>query len=288
MTQMEYAKPRSFKELDGIFESAKGPLRFIAGGTNVVPDLRAGTISPRLLVDLSGLKEMAYIREVKGEIAIGALSTISDILASRVICDKAPLLFQAARHLGSPLTRNRATIGGNLADASPAADTAPPLLAMGAMVHTRRRRGKERTIPLDRFFLGPNKTILAKDEIITRITFAKPKDPSRGRYLKLGLRNAMTISVASLAVSLEPEGSSFGGARIGLGAVAPTPVRAYLVEKKLASGAMDPKNIEACAQLITKEISPISDIRASADYRKRVVAVLFQRAIQAAVNGGTP
>lgn len=285
MNEIEYSRPKSLKEIDRIVGAAKRPVKFIAGGTNVIPDIRAGALSPKLLVDLSGLKELNFVKEEKNDIAIGALTTISDIAASRVIREKAPLLFYAARQLGSPLTRNRATIGGNLADASPAADTAPPLLALEAVVHTRRRLGSGRKIPIDQFFLGPNKTILAKDEIITKITFSKPKDPSKGSYIKLGLRNAMTISVLSIAVLLELNGNVCQKARIALGAVAPTPIRAYRIEKKLAGRAIDQKNIEESSILIAEEISPISDIRASAEYRKRVTLTLFQRAIQEASNG---
>lgn len=286
MEGMDYLRPRNLRDAFNAIEKTKGLIKFIAGGTNVIPDIRAETLSPKLIVDLSVLKSLYYIKETNRTISIGALTTISEIVKSDVISRVAPILSSAAHQLGNTLTRNRATLGGNLADASPAADMAPPLLALEALIHTKCGQESGRKISLDKFFLGPNKTVLAKDEIITKITFLKPKESVHGSYIKLGLRDSMAISIVSLAVMLQVKNNVCQKARIALGAVAPTPVRAYRVEKELEGREMSIKNIHEIAVLIEKEISPISDIRASAEYRKYETSVLLKRAIQQTLERG--
>ena len=285
MGNIKYVKPQDLKELLAIKEEFKGRAMVIAGGTNLIPNMRGGALSPELLIDVIGLEEFSRIGEENGRISVGAMTLISTVASSDIIKRKSPILASAARQLGNPLTRNRATLGGNLADASPAADTAPPLLALEAIVHSARPGGRGREIPLDQFFLGPRQTVLEDDEIITRITFPKPKDPSTGSHIKFGLRNAMAISVASIAVMLEREGKRCRKARVALGSVAPKPIRAYLVEKMLEGKEVDREVLEACSAAIREEISPISDIRASAEYRRLVVPVLLKRAVDEALRG---
>jgi len=286
MDEIEYLNPKDLEEVFRAIKETKGQAKFIAGCTNVIPNMRAGAISPELLIDLSGLEDLAHVREENGSIAIGALTTISEVAASGLICNQSPILSSAASSLGNPLTRNRATIGGNLADASPAADMAPPLLAMEASVHTERAGGKGREISLDKFFLGPHKTVLEDDEIIIQITFSKPKDPAKGSYIKLGLRDSMAISVASVAVMLEMEGMVCRKARVALGSVAPTPIRAYHTEQRLEQGEIDGNTVEECSAIVQKEIFPISDIRATDKYRNSITSVLLKRAIRQVLDGG--
>ena len=285
MIETEYLAPRNIDRLFEGIQGRAGQVKFMAGCTNVLPNLRARAISPRLLVDLTGVEEIAHIREGNGVISIGALTTMTDLASSEIIQKESPILASAARQLGNPLTRNRATIGGNLADASPAADTAPPLLALEATIHTAGPEGKGREIPLGRFFLGPNKTVLDEDEIITRITIPKPKDPWKGSHIKFGLRNAMAISVASVALMFEMEGNVCRKARVALGSVSPKPIRAYLVENELEDRKITDEVLERCTVTLNQEISPISDIRGSADYRRLVAAVLLKRAIRQARMG---
>jgi carbon-monoxide dehydrogenase medium subunit len=172
-----------------------------------------------------------------------------------------------------------------LADASPAADTAVPLLALEAMVVTGRDGRKGKQIPVDQFFTGPNKTVLKKGELIKEIIFSKPNSNTRMGYLKLGLRNAMAISVVSVAFLMEMEKGKFKKARIGLGAVAPTPLRAYRTEEMLVGKEITAKLVNECCNEIVKEIRPISDIRASAEYRKEMTSVLLGRLLQQIANG---
>jgi len=285
MGELEYLIPKDFEEIFSAIEKTKGLAKFIAGGTNIIPYMRVETMSPELLIDLNGLEDLKYIREENGTITIGALTTISDIVASEVIRNKSQILHSAANNLGSPLIRNRATIGGNLADASPAADMAPPLLALEASIHTKRGEVEGREIPLDKFFVGPNKTVLAEDELITQIRFPIPKDSARGIFIKLGLRNSMTISVVSIAVIIDMDGQVCQKARVALGAVAPTIIRAFNVESKLEGGKINENIIQECADIVKEEISPISDIRASAEYRRLASSVMLKRAIQQVLKG---
>jgi len=286
MIPMEYVAPKKLEEFFKELEGKAGQVKFVAGCTNVIPDLRAREVSPKFLVNLQGLEGMAGIEEEKEAVSIGALTTMTELAASDIIRNWAPVLASAARQMGNPLVRNRATLGGNLADASPAADSAPPLLSVEAVIHSVQADGGKRRIPVERFFVGPNRTVLAGEELIARVTFPKPKDPSRSAYIKLGLRNASAISVVSIALSLEMEGAVCRKARVSLGSVAPIPMRAYGVEKVLEGEKIDGKITETCADLIRKEVSPISDIRASAEYRRWTASVLFRRAIQAAMEGG--
>jgi carbon-monoxide dehydrogenase medium subunit len=283
MKELEYFEPADVGDAVEFLKKWKGRAKVIAGGTNFVPDMRAGPFTPEAIVNLSGLGHLVYIRNGSGMVSIGALTTISEIASSEMIRRVSPILSSSARRLGNPLTRNRATIGGNLADASPAADTAPPLLALGASVHTERSKGKGREIPLEGFFRGPRETELKGDEIITHITFPTPKDPARGAHIKLGLRNAMAISVVSMALMLEMDGEICRNARVALGAVAPMPIRASRVEGLLEGKRIDAGVIDDCAALVRDEISPISDIRASAAYRTLATSVLLKRAIHQAL-----
>lgn len=272
---MIYFSPESMNETLQVIRKGKGRVTLIAGGTNVIQDVRAKVLKPALLVDLSHLKGLSYIKEDKRRIRIGGLTTIAELASSKVIQKCAPILSDAAGQLGNPLVRNRATIAGNLADASPAADIAVPLLTLEATLVTDKR-----PIPIDQFFVGPNQTILRRGEIIKEIFFSKPVPSSKMGYFKLGLRNAMAISVVSMAVLVEMEGAKCKKARVGLGAVAPTPIRACRTEEMLVGKVITSELIEACGHQAAKEVQPINDIRASAEYRRAMTSVLLGRLIQ--------
>ena len=277
---MEYMRPHTMSQALQVMKRWKGRAKLIAGGTNVIPDMRARAIKSHILVDISHLRNLYYIKEEKGRIRIGGLTTISEMVSSEVIRNYASILSNAANQLGNPLVRNRATIGGNLADASPAADTAVPLLVLEAVVVTESEGGNSREIHIDRFFLGPNQTALRPDEIIREVFFPKPGSNSRMAYIKLGLRNAMAISVVSVAMVREMEKNRCKKARIGFGAVAPRPIRAYGIEEMLVGKAITEELVEACCERVQKEISPITDIRATAEYRRSMASVLLRRMME--------
>jgi len=195
---------------------------------------------------------------------------------------KYPGLAQAARELGSIQVRNRATIVGNICRASPSADTLPPLIADGATVKMFGPAG-ERTVPLEGFFTGPGKTVLAPGELVTEIAVPPPPPRTGKHYLKHGRRKAMELATVGVAVSVTLDADTCRQIRIALGAVAPTVIRARQAEDTLRGRALDGAAIEAAAQIAMGECRPISNVRGSAEYRREMVGVLTQRAIRQAM-----
>ena len=283
MTTTEYIKPGDLSDLRHVMAEYKARATVIAGGTNLIPEMRNGEESPELLIDISDMTELSFIRENNGSIAIGAATTIAEVAASPVLLDNSPILASAAKQLGNPLTRNRATLGGNLANASPCADTAPPLLALDAAVEILSPGGKTRQVPLSKFFHGYKFTDLVKGEVLTGITFPKPNDSTKGSHTKIGLRNAASICVASIAVMLDMDGKTCRKARVAAGSVAPIPMRAYRVEKFLEGKEINAPLLEECMAVVKEEISPISDIRGSLEYRSYVTSMILKRCIKRAL-----
>jgi carbon-monoxide dehydrogenase medium subunit len=280
ITSMEYFSPKNLTETLTLIGRWMDRAKLIAGGTNVIPDMRAKSIKPQVLIDLSQVKNLSYIREEKKIIRVGALTTISELASSKMIQKYAPILYEAARQIGNPLVRNRATIAGNLADASPAADTAVPLLVLEATVLVEKQKTKVKQIPIDRFFIGPNRTVLKKDELVREILFPKPTTSTKMAYSKFGMRNAMAISVVSASVLIEMEKGRVKKARVGLGAVAPTPIRTYGIEEMLMDQRITEELIEKCGEKVQEEIRPITDIRASLEYRKSLTSVMLRRLLR--------
>jgi carbon-monoxide dehydrogenase medium subunit len=283
MENTEYLKPKDLKALLTVMKKQKGRALIIAGGTNLIPQIRKGEKSAELIIDISDMGDLSYIKEENGNVAIGAATTIAELASNSMISTHCPILTSAAKQLGNPLTRNRATIGGNLANASPCADTAPPLLALDASVHIASPKGNIREVPLCKFFHGYKFTDIGKGEVITQISFPKPKETARGSHTKLGLRNAASICVASVAVMIDMTGKKCQKARIAVGSVAPVPMRAYRVEQILEGQEIDAKRVEQCASTIKEEISPISDIRSSAEYRTYVTSTMLKNNILGAL-----
>ncbi len=278
MQAFDYLSPNSLK---AAFQAIRGrgpDYIVVAGGTNFIPNLRDGTVRPKLVVDLGGLKTLNYMKEKNGQIKVGAMTTIADLLKSSLIEKQAPVLWAACSQFAGPVVRNRATVGGNLMDASPAADTAVPLLALKAKVRLRSLNG-QRTLALDKFFTGYRKTVIRPGEILTEVAFPIPPQGTKYGYHKLGRRNAMAISVASVAVALEMAGKTCKDAAIALGAVAPTPLRIAEAEALLKDRNVDVELAQECGEVVAGCVKPIDDIRASADYRRRVSQALVSRAI---------
>lgn len=275
-----YLAPRNLTEALAALQEAGAAARVVAGGTNVVPDIRAKKISSGILVDIKRVRELQFITEEGATLRIGAATTIARLLESPLIREKAPLLWEACRRFADPLVRNLATIGGNLCNASPAADSAVPLLALGASVQLESVANGPRKLPLENFFLGPNKTALRPGELLTAVEFTVPGASARGAYFKFGLRRSMAISLVSLAVLLRVDGGAIGEARIALGAVAPTPVRARETEEFLRGKMISREVLEEATRRVGVEICPISDVRASREYRRYLAGVLLKRALE--------
>jgi len=273
-----YFAPKTLEE--ALKALAKQPERakIIAGGTDLIPRLRSGIINPTLLVDLLNIP-LHNIEIREGWIHIGARVTHTDILESNLLASYCPVIVDATKEIAGPPIRNRGTIGGNLVNASPAADLALPLLAYDAIV-VLAKEGGERKVLLSEFFTGPGQTILTPNEILTEIRIPAIPPHTASSFIKLGKRKAMAIAVVSVVtrLTLDDIGNIYQ-ARIALGSVAPRPMRSIMAEAVL-EGMMPSMEIFAnSAQVASMESSPISDIRASGDYRKKMVAVLTKRSL---------
>ena len=278
MEGFDFQSPKSLTDAFRAIAGEPSACKLLAGGTNVVPSLREGSLKPSLVVDLGGIEELKYIREEQGWIQIGAMITINEILSSSLIKEKGGLLWEATRTFGGALVRNRATVGGNLADASPAADTAPPLLALGAQVTLQSSEG-QRTLPLSDFFSGYRQTVIKPGEILTKVSFKTLSGESRYAYCKLGRRSAMAISVVSVAILFQIEGDICKEAAIALGAVDPTPIRALKAEDLIKGKKINSSLADECGKIVAGSVNPVDDIRASAGYRRTLTHVLVSRLI---------
>ena len=259
--------------------------RPIAGGTDLVVQLRDGRVTAPRVVDLGGLG-LAGIRETAAGVEIGATTTMDEIARHPAVARASPALAAAAGWVGAWPIQCLATLAGNLANASPAADTAPPLLVAGARVRTRSRAG-EREVRLDELFLGPGRTCLAPGELILSILLPEPL-PAGGRekFVKLGPRREQVLSIVSLAARVRAlDGGRLRGVRIALGAVAPTPVRARETEALLEGAAPDAPTLAAAGLALDQEIAPIDDLRAPAGYRRHAARVMLRRVLEELARG---
>jgi len=290
MVEFDYIAPKTIGEVLEIMSSLEGKASLLAGGTNLIVNLRNNKIKPEWVVDISRLSDFNYIRKDEQKIKIGALTNISELTISQLLNHQAKILKEASIQFANPLVRNKATIGGNLADASPAADTAVPLIALGAKVKAIDSDRKRREIPIEELFLAPNQTLLKKDEVIAEIEFSSLNSNNgnlKSAYEKFGLRNAMAISIVSVAIVLKLRDEKYiEDVKIALGAVAPKPIRAQKVENILQGETLSQSLIEKSAEAVLDDISPISDIRASEDYRRMMSKVLLKRALNKIMRGG--
>ncbi|HZW05035.1 MAG TPA: xanthine dehydrogenase family protein subunit M [Anaerolineaceae bacterium] len=254
--------------------------RLIAGGTDLLPRFRRSGEAPAVLVDLSRLASLRFLQREGDELVIGARTTQAELADSPLVTQFAPALAQAAASVGSPQTRNRATIGGNLVNASPAADTLPPLLAFGASVALIGPEGR-REQPLDEFLLGPGQTSLQSGEYLHSVRFPIPSPQSFSTFIKLGKRSGMAIAVASAAAFVQwGAGGCIEVARVALGSVAPTARRSPAVEQSLTGQQLDEVDLDAAAGRVQLDIAPITDVRATAAYRRSSAQVLLRRALE--------
>jgi CO/xanthine dehydrogenase FAD-binding subunit len=281
MNKPDYLAPQTLAEAFETLEKRSQGVHIIAGGTDLVPRMRSRVVEPALLVDLRLLALDGIEMNAEG-IHIGARATHTDILESDLLAEHCPAICEAAADIAGPPIRNRGTVGGNLVNASPAADLAPPLLVYDAVVILAKANAK-REIPLVDFFTGPGQTVLTPDEILTEIRIPAFPPHTSSKFIKLGKRKAMAIAVVSVATRLTLDrAGNISQARIALGSVAPKPLRAFKAEAALEGQSPNVALFAEGGQVASSESSPISDIRASEDYRKKMVAVLTRRALAAA------
>jgi CO/xanthine dehydrogenase FAD-binding subunit len=281
MQEFDFLRPDSLGELVKTLDETGG--RVVAGGTDIIPRMRRDLFPVSVLVDASNVAELGFIEENDDQITIGALTTHQEITDSALLRVTNPALVAAAASVGCNQTRHRGTLGGNIANASPAADTVPALLAFDAQVRLLRKDG-ERAMSLQEFLVGPGKTRLASGELIHSVTFSRLSGAWGATFQKLGKRNGMAISVVSVvaAVVLDSSGE-VQNARIALGSVAPTVVRSPKAEKMLIGREASLGVIQDAANAVVADISPISDVRSTADYRRHAACILTRRALEQAI-----
>jgi CO/xanthine dehydrogenase FAD-binding subunit len=284
LPEFDLLRPHSLPEALAVLAEKAADVLPLAGGTNVIVDLRSGQHHPKALMNLGQLAELRGIRQDNGHIVIGGCTTIAELLADPLIAQGSPALREAAAVFANPLVRNRATVGGNLADASPAADTAPPLLTLEAEVQLVSQ-GASRWVRLEDFLLGVRKTLRQPHELLAAIRWPRPSSQAAGAFYKVGLRRADAISVLSAAIMVERDGAGrCAQVRIALGAVAPRPIRPHEAEEALRGQVLEPGVIAQAARLAAEASRPIDDIRATAVYRKRVTEVAVRRLLTQIAN----
>lgn len=271
--------PRTLDEALQLLERHGRALRCIAGGTDILVKAKDGHYSTQALFDISCLAELRGIKVQEDRIWVGSGVTHDDVMRSDWMRQYAPAVVAGCAIIGGPQIRNRGTIGGNLGNASPAADSVPGLYTLDAEVEIVSL-GKKRTVPIEQFFLGPGENVLQPNELIRGVWFAR-RAHLKGAFLRLGQRQAQAISKVSLAASAQMEGRRFQYLRLALGAVAPTVVRAPKTEEILHNEGWSAKGLRAARQAIKEEAKPINDLRSSQEYRREMCAALLERVLTA-------
>jgi carbon-monoxide dehydrogenase medium subunit len=250
----------------------------LAGGTDLLLKLREGTLQPENVVSLRQVSELSGTREDKDGLRIGATTPLREIIRSPLLRRQHPCLVHAASLIGSVQVRSLATIGGNLCNAAPSADMAPPLLALDAEALLVSAKG-ERQLPLQDFFRGPGEDALQAGELLREIILPPPEGETI--YLKHSQRAFMDIAMVGVALRLHTNGKTVVAARVALGAVAPTPLRATTAEQELEGQTPSEDRFTRAAALAAEACTPIDDVRAPAWYRRRIVEVLTRRGLTA-------
>lgn len=276
--RLSYHSPNTIDETLELISTLENT-KVIAGGTDVVVQLKQAAINPAHLIDLNNVAELNYIKEDDEYIHIGATTTLYQA-ANNPITQKLPSLIDAITRIGSPQIRNRATIIGNLCNASPAADSALPLLVHDAEV-TIKSQSIEKIIPLTKLFTGPKINSLRPNELVTEIRVPRPPLGSSSSFKRIGRRKAFTLSVVSSAAYLELEGDLCKDAKVAFGSVAITPLRVPEVEALMKGKELTSELIAEVGELSMSYVQPITDVRGTAEYRKDMCGVLVKRAINA-------
>lgn len=274
----EFFAPRTVEEAAGILRERGPAARVLAGGTDVMVRIRRGLMPPscKALVSLHRIAGMRGCRREEGEVAIGAATTASDLIRDPVVAGCAPILGEVADRLASPQIRNVATIGGNLANASPAGDLINPLLLLDAELVLVSAEGTRR-VPAEEFFTGPGQTVMRPEEIIVEIRFGVPPPGRIFRFMKAGTRPAMECSVVTAGLAFTPREDLLTDVRVAFGSSAPIPLRGRKTEAVLEGQPASRELSARAARAAEEEVSPISDVRGSECYRRALAGVFLRR-----------
>ena len=278
MHTFAYVRPRSLSEAFGLLDSHGSDAKVLAGGTDLVVGLQHGRFHPEVVVDLKRIGDLPPgVRSEGDRLVIAAPTTLSELVADPDVRRSFPALVEAAGMVGSTQIRNRATLAGNVCNASPAGDTLPALLVYGAEVVLASRAGTRRT-PLDRFLLGPGQTALRSGELLVAIELPVPEQPLGARFLRLTRRRGVDLATVSVCCAVGSHTT-----RLGLGAVGPTAFAVSDSTGLLADRTANDRERDALLDRLVSAASPISDVRGGRDYRRAMVSVLSRRALLAAL-----
>jgi CO/xanthine dehydrogenase FAD-binding subunit len=284
MENFEYFEPKTLKEAVRLLVKYKKGAKLLAGGTDLMIGMKDGFVKPKCLINLKKIKGLDKISYSKKEgLSIGSLVTWTNILSSKPVHQYYPILREAASLIGCPQIRNMGTIGGNICHASPSADSAPALMVYGAECVVAGP-GKGRAIPLEKIFAGVQKISLKEGEILTGLRLPTPETGAKGCYLKFSPRRSMDLPIVGVGVLVRASGGIFQDVKIALGAVAPTPIRARRAESILCGKPLNDESIRKAAGEAMMESKPITDVRASRDYRLGLVDELTYRAITLSIS----
>lgn len=283
-TTEKYLAPQTLEEAVRVLVDRNAVI--LAGGTDTLPRWSRGLVEkPKAVIDLKRVAGLQGVSRADGEVRLGACTPLSEIASDPIIRAAAPVLAEAAGRIACPQVRNRATIGGNLCNASPAADTAVPLILLDAVLELARSSPEgiaTREVPIADFFRGPGATVIAPDEILTHIRFEPMPEGTFAAWDKFGTRPAMEIAVASVGVMLKIEDGTIADARVAYGSVAPVPLRGRRAEAELISHTLSEDVIAKCEAAARDEVSPITDVRAGEAYRREIVGVMLRRMLERA------
>jgi len=283
MRRFDLVLPQSLDDCLKILAQRGDQAKLVAGGTDLLPQMKNGVTRPKVVVDLSGIERVRQIHAGNGQgLRIGAAVTAREIELSPGIRGAYQAIAESGALVGSIQVRNLATVGGNICNAAPSADMAPPLVALEAQTVIAGPKG-ERRVPLADFFTGVRKTVLAPDEVLVEFVLPAPGAHSGGQYLRHTPRRELDIAVVGVASQLTMANGTCAQARIVLASVAPTPVRATAAERALEGQAITPALIERAATLAVEAAKPINDQRGSVEFRKHLVRVLTRRTLTTAL-----
>jgi carbon-monoxide dehydrogenase medium subunit len=286
LPDFDYYCPDSIEEACEMLARFGSKAKVLAGGTDILPKMKQEMVAPQVLISLKNIQRIDAIQYIPGRgVVIGARATHNDLANSPILQKKFLSVCEAAHSMANNQVRNRGTIGGNLVNAVPSADLPPILIALNASLMLTSTGGS-RTMPVGEFFVGPQRSAILPDEILEEITI--PDQPTTGSaYIKFGLRRSGALAVVGVAASVVAEGTAVQSARIVLGAVAPTPVRARNAEEILAGCEATEEILEEAGRAAALECKPISDIRGSEEYRRDMVRVFTKRALCKALHVAT-
>ncbi len=280
MKKFDYFQPETLKDAYSLIEKSNGSYIYIAGGTDLIANIKNRLIQPDALISLRRIKEISGITQNK-DLTLGSMTLLRDIEKDSHIGQNYPALAQAVKILATPQIRNVATIGGNLCNSAPSADCAPPLLVLEASV-TLEGPGGQRSIAIEDFFMGPGQTCMNMSEILTRIRITPPGENTGMAFLKVG-RVSTDIAIVNAAACLTMEKNVCRKCRLSVGAVAPVPLRLRSVEKMIEGQEISPELLNRAGKMVEEEVKPITDVRSTSGYRRIMSGVLIKRAIEEAI-----